>query len=809
MNRLRQDFAYALRGLRREPGFALTAVLTLALAVGANTAVFGVVNAVLLRPLPFHQPDRVLWMAPRSTACGLSCETWTVDAYRGFVEQNHSFASVAAYMPFNPAENVRLSTQGEQLPATGVDVSENFFQTLGITPFAGRLFQPADAHSGAAPVALLTYAYWRRQFNSDPHLVGTTIDLDGQPVTVAGILPADFDFGAVFWPGVRVDLFTPAVLDHMINWGNTLSLVGRLRPGVTLAEAQADANGVTARLYFRTTIPVSYGYYRRRPMDLMTLQAHASGALRRPLLFTWCAVGALLLIACVNLANLLLARAARRGPEFALRAALGAGRGRLLRQWMTESLVLAAAGAACGWLIAAALVAYLVHRGSQALPLLAGTRLDATVLLWTCLVAAAAALLFGLLPGWQAAGADPQAGLAEGGGRGMSAGPRHARLRSALAIAQVGLACTLLVAAGLLLRSFLHVLDVDLGFAPAQAATIQVNYDSSADGQRRNSFFERLQAQVAAVPGVEAVGVADYLPLGRNRAWGSVAAKGHTYRPGELPSPLVYMVTPGYIRAMGMRLRGRDFSWSDGPQSERVIILSQAAAQYLWPQGNAIGQIATIAGADRRVIGVLDNVRAASVEGRPGWQVYFPISQEGPNGAEMVVRSALPLTTLGPEVLTALRQVNPDQPAAALQPLAATVDAAESPRRFFALLVAAFAALGLLLAGLGIYGVLSYSVARRTREIGIRMALGASSTRVQRDVMGNALGLAAIGLLAGGAAALAVAQAVRALLYNTTPDDPFTYVLTFGLVAAAALLAAWLPARRAARTPPATALRGE
>jgi ABC-type antimicrobial peptide transport system permease subunit len=257
-----------------------------------------------------------------------------------------------------------------------------------------------------------------------------------------------------------------------------------------------------------------------------------------------------------------------------------------------------------------------------------------------------------------------------------------------------------------------------------------------------------------------------------------------------------------------MHLRGRDFAWSDGPKSEPVIIISEAAAHYLWPQGNALGQMASIAGADRRVIGVLDNVRAASVEGRPGWQVYFPISQESPNGAAMVVRSALPLTTLGPEVLAALRQVNPDQPAAALQPLAATVSAAESPRRFFALLVGAFAALGLLLAGLGIYGVLSYSVARRTQEIGIRMALGASAARVQREVMGNALTLAAIGLLAGGAAALAVAQAIRALLYNTTPDDPVTYAITFALVAAAALLAAWLPARRAARTPPATALRG-
>ncbi|HET9783621.1 MAG TPA: ABC transporter permease [Terriglobales bacterium] len=407
MNRLRQDVAYALRGLRREPGFALTAVLTLALAIAANTAVFGVIQAVLLRPLPLRQPDRVLWMAPRSSACGLSCETWSVDAYRGFIEQNHSFASVAAYMPFNPADNLRLTAQGQQLPVTGVDVTSNFFQTLGVVPYAGRLFEPADSQTGAAPVALLAYAYWRRQFNADPHLVGTTIDLDGQPVTVAGILPADFDFGAVFWPGVRVDLFTPAVLDRMINWGNTLSLVGRLRPGVTVAQAQADANSVTPRLYFRTTIPSTYGSYRRRPMDLMTLQAHASGALRRPLLFTWFAVGALLLIACVNLANLMLARAARRGQEFALRAALGAGRGRLLRQWMTESLVLAAAGAAVGWLIAAALVAFLVHRGSQALPLLAGTRLDAAVLLWTCLTAAAAALLFGLMPGWQAAGADP------------------------------------------------------------------------------------------------------------------------------------------------------------------------------------------------------------------------------------------------------------------------------------------------------------------------------------------------------------------------------------------------------------------
>lgn len=803
-----RDAAYALRGLRREPGFALAAVLTLALAIGANVAVFSVVDAILLRPLPFPQPQRLLWMAPKPSPCSLSCETYTADAYEEFVAQNRSFTSVAGYSPFTSAENLRLTGRGEPQPVTGVGVTVNFFQSLGVSPVLGRQFEARDAATGAAPVALISYAYWRRQLNANPAVVGRALDINGAPLTVVGVLPANFDFGAVFWPGVNVQMFVPLVLDDIRNQGNTLLLLGRLRDGVTLAQAQAESDSILPRLYFRSTIPASYGFYRRRLMRLETLKEYVSGRLRRSLILLWCAVGAILLIACVNLANLMLARTAARRKEFALRAALGASRARLFRQWLTESAVLAAAGAAAGLGLAAAMVAFLARRGSLALPLLGEVRLDGGAVFWTLAVAAAAMLLFGVAPALKAASVDPQPALQEAGPS-FSDGPSHQRLRSTLVIAEVAMAAMLLVAAGLLLRSFLRVLDLDLGFVPSHAAAIKVDYDTNADGAHRYAFFEQMIERVQAVPGIEAAGVADYLPLGRNRSWGPVGVKGVQYRPGQLPSPFVYMVTPGYFRAMGMRLRGRDFAWSDGANSPPVIVLNYTAAHALWPNDDGIGRIATINGVDRRLIGVLDDVRAANVEGQAGWQVYFSLAQEGPNGAQLVVRSHLPPEALALEVMAALRTVNPNQPAAALRPVAAIVDAAESPRRFFALLVAAFAVFGIALAGLGIYGVIAYGVTRRRQEIAIRMALGASRARVQLGVMAGALRLALVGLVLGTVASLLMARALAALLFGIAPGDPATFAAMVALLVAAAAVAAYLPARRAARIPPMAALRGD
>ena len=805
LDSVRQDLRHTLRSLKRDRGFAIVAVLILGIGIGANTAVFSVVDTLLLRPLPFQNPQELVWIAPPPTKCGFSCETYSADAFEDFQAKNQSFQDVAGYFAFSTEDNYRLMGRGEPVPATGILVTRNFFQVLGVEPSMGRSFSPEDARKGSPPVALLANAYWKRQFDADPAIVGKAIDLDGQPVTVIGVLPPSFDFGAVFSPGEKVDLYAPMILDEAREWGNILTFIGRLRPGVSLPQAQADVNLVVPQLYWSRKRPNSKGTYPKAA--LTPLKTYVTGRLRGPLLMLWCAVGAILLIVCVNLSNLLLARAATRGKEFALRSALGAGRLRLLRQLLTESLVLSGMGAVLGLGLAAGITTFLAHQGSVALPLLGDVRVDGTALAWTVLVAVLVAVLFGVVPGLRVSAGNLHDSLKDAG-PGMSEGKKHETVRAALVISEVALACVLLVGAGLLLRSFLRVLDVDLGFQPARSAAIKVDYDERANPEKRNATFREILNHVDAIPGVETAGMVDYLPLGRNRAWGDVRVKGKVYRPGEAPNPLVYVVTPGFFRAMGIRLlAGRDFSWDDGAKSRKVIILNEATARALWPDGNAAGHTAVASGRDVTVIGVVSDVRETSVEGSAGWQVYYPVTQEQPSGAKLVVRSKLPPQALAPAVLRTLRELNPKQPAAAFEPIQQIVDHAVSPRRFFMLLVLSFGLFGLILASLGIYGVISYSVTRRRQEIGIRMALGASPSNVLLMVIRATLRLALAGISLGVLVSLAGARLIASLLYGITPADPVTFAATLIVLGSVALAAGFLPARRAANVQPMSALR--
>jgi len=803
---LMQDLTYTLRTLRRDGSFTVIAVLILALGIGANIAVFSVVNAILVRPLPFRDPQQLVWVAPEATKCGFSCETYSADAYEEFRAQNHTFQDVAGYFAFSSSDNVKLTGHGQPTPATSILVTGNFFQTLGVEPALGRLFLPEEANKGARPVTLLSNAFWHTHFAADPAIVGKPIDLDGAPVTVVGVLPERFDFGSVFAPGSKIDLFTPAVLDDMRQWGNILALVGRTKPGITIEQAQADSNVVNPQLYFNIKYPQSLGNYKDQPIHLVGLKEYVSGKLRRSLIVLWCAVGTILLIVCVNLANLMLARSATRTKEFALRSALGAGRMRLIRQLLTESMALSCTGAVLGLAFAYAVTFFLAHQGSIALPMLSSVRVDGATLAWTVAIAIFAAVLFGIAPGLKASSKNVQEALKDSG-QGLSHGRKHELTRALLVISEVALACVLLVGAGLLLRSFLHVLDVDLGFEPSHAAAISVDYDDGGKDEKRAAILREMLNQVNAIPGIESSGVVDYLPLERNRSWGSPEIKGKHYQPGELPGAYVYVVSPGYMKTMGMRLRGRDFTWDDGPKSESVIILNETSAKYLFSGGDAVGRMVVMNGQDWRVIGVIQDVHEANVEGKPGWQAYFSIAQAGPAGAELVVRTKLPPEVLASSVMSKLRGLNPNQPAAEFRTIQQIVDHAVSPRRFFVLLVVSFAAFGVILAALGIYGVISYSVTQRTQEIGIRMALGATISRVQLGVIGQTFRLALIGIAAGTIASVIVAKAIAALLFGTTPTDPTTFagmVLLLGIVA---LVAGYLPARRASRIDPMTALR--
>ena len=801
---LAQDARYAFRTFRRNPGFALVAVLILALGIGANVAVFSVVNTILLRPLPFHDPQQLAWFAGNNGSGGLSETTYQVPAYEAYQRSNRSFQELTAFVPYYSLSETKLMGRGEPKPVSFVWVAGNFFQTLGIQPALGRLFTPDESVKGGRPAVVLSYAFWQRQFGANPAVVGESIRLDQDLVTVVGVLPATFDFGAVFAPGSKMDFFRPFSMDDFRTWGHMVSVVGRLQPGVTVAQAQAECNVLFPQLkgdghpYWDTDVATT----------LSTLKDYVNGKLRRSLIVLWCAVGLILLIVCVNLSNLLLARAATRSKEFAMRTALGAGRGRLIRQLLTESLMLSGIAAVLGLGFAYAATSYLAHQGSIALPLLSGVRVDAAALGWTVLITGLAAALFGIAPGLKLSASNLQESHKDAGPA-MSEGRKHERVRATLVISEVALACVLLIGAGLLFRSFLRVLDVDLGFQPDHAAAIKIDYDDGGDRTRRGVILQEILRRVKALPGIEAAGVADMLPLDRNRSWG-LAAKGIVESKEKNYDAFVYIVTPGYLSAMGMHLReGRDFSWQDTSKSEPVIIINEAAARREWPGENPLGHLAQgIGSGDTRVVGVIADVRESSLEDSSSPEVYVPTTQATPEGAELVVRTKLPPDALAASVMNTLRSLNPGQPATEFRPIQQLVDHAVSPRRFFVLLVAAFAVLGVVLASLGIYGVISYAVTRQTQEIGIRMALGATAARVQAGIIAKTLRLALLGIAIGTVASFAVARGIASLLFGTEPTDPATFAGMILLLSAVAFVAGYIPARRASRINPMTALRG-
>ena len=450
LDELQQDLRYAFRAFRRDRGFTAIAVLILALGIGANIAVFSVVNTILLRPLPFPDSKQLIFIAGADGKSGMSSITYSSDAYREYKQQNQSLEDVTGYFAFSGSNNVKLTHYGDSLPVSGIMVVPNFFPTLGVQPVLGRSFAPEECQKNSAPVVLLSHAFWRRQFASNRAIVGQPITLDDKPVTVVGILPESFDFGAVFSPGSRIDIFTPVILDGDIqDWGNTLALIGRMKPGVSVQQAQAEASILFPKLHFSLKHPAWGGGYTGRVTEL---KEHVTGRLRRSLIVLWSAVGLILLIVCVNLANLLVARAGARSKEFAMRRALGAGRGRLIRQLLTESLLLSAFGAVFGLGLAFGIVQYLAHQGALALPLLSSLKIDGAALASTLLISLAAAVFFGLIPNIRISSGNLQEALKDSSA-GMTQGRGHDRMRAVLVVSEMALACVLLVGAGLLLRS--------------------------------------------------------------------------------------------------------------------------------------------------------------------------------------------------------------------------------------------------------------------------------------------------------------------------------------------------------------------
>ncbi|HEY1575950.1 MAG TPA: ABC transporter permease [Terracidiphilus sp.] len=806
-----QDIRFTVRTLLANPTFFAVAVLVLALGIGANIVVFSVVNTLLLRPLPFHDSQQLVRIVEKDAKTNESGKTYTADATEDFERQNRSFQSVSGYFAFTGPNNFKLGGSGQPQPATGMLVAQGFFETLGVEPYAGRMFRSEEFLHHAQPAALLSYPFWKRHFGGDRNIIGQTVDLsdktdlNNKSVIVVGVLPDTFDFGSVFSPGAKVDLFVPYIMDDFRDDGNDLALVGRLRPGVTMAQAQNEADLLFPQFFFSNKHP-EYG--KGYTAQLTGLKEYISGKLRRSLIVLWCAVGLIQLIVCVNLSNLLLARAAARSKEFAMRSALGAKRGRILRQLLTESLVLSILGACLGLGGAWAVLAWLAHQGSLALPLLHMVRIDGASLGWTLMFAIATAILFGSAPAFRMATGNLQEALKDSG-HGSSAGRGHDRLRSTLVVTEIALACVLLVGAGLLLRSFLRVLDVDLGFDPSRAAAVSVDYDDGGNPAKRAAIWQQVVDRASQIPGVEAAGISDNLPMSRNRGWG-IAAKGQQPPKNEDFIPVfVYIVSPGYFKAMGMRLvAGRDVSWDDLVNNRSVVVINQNVAHRLWPGQNPVGRIAYAGGAQPEVIGVISDVRESNAEEDGAAQMFLPASKQfGPEGSYLVVRSKISPASLASSVMRTLRDINPGQSASEFSPVQTLVDRSTSPRRFFVLLVAIFAALGLLLASLGIYGVISYSVTRQTQEIGIRMALGATEDRVLLDVIWKTLRLALAGIAVGVIGSFAISRLIGSLLFHTAPTDPFTFIAMVILLGGVALLAGYLPARRASKINPMVALR--
>jgi predicted permease len=799
-----QDLRYGVRTLRRDAGFFIAAVCIMGLGIGASSTIFSVVNTVLIRPLPFRDPGSLVWIANAEDdgKSGLSGQTVQVGHFLDLRAQNQSFSDMAAYFAFYGVGDSKLTGQGEPERFTGVPVSQNFFPLLGIRPQLGRLFSADECKWNGPRVVLVSHGLWKRRFGSDRSIVGRALTLDDALVTVVGVLPASFDFGTVFAPGSRVDLYFPFPLTEETNrWGNTLAMVGRLKPGVTVQSAQAEFSVLGQRLE------------REHPERnllvprLRTLADYVSGRLRPALLLLASSVGVVMLIVCANLSNLLLARGAARQKEIAIRTALGAGKGRLVRQILTESLLLSCCGAVMGLLLALGGVRFLAHLNGVSIPLLENVRIDGSALGFTLLTGVLTGLVFGLVPALEVP-SIPLSDTLKDAHRGSSQGQGHTQIRSALVVFEIALACVLLAGAGLLIRSFLRVVDVDLGFRPERAAALRIDPSSTYPTQeKRNAYFTEALHRVLEIPGMEAAGLSDALPLGRNRSWG-VAAKGQTYKRNEYPEGFVRVVSDGYFKAMGIPLRaGRDLSERDTLGSLPVIVINQTLARTLWPGQNPLGQI-LITDIERTVVGVVGDVRHLALEEKSGSEFYIPIrqTQDYPS-VDLVVRTRLAPRELASRVRDALKPIEPNLPLTGFRTLQQLVDKAASPRRFVVLLLGGFASFALILASIGVYAVISYSVNQRRLEIGIRMALGASPATVRRLILGGTLRLAGFGVALGLIGARVLTRLVASLLYGVTPTDPLTFAGVVVTLAAVAAFAGYVPAARAARIEPMSALR--
>lgn len=802
---LLHDLRFALRGMRRDAGFTAFAILIAGLGIGASSTVFSVVNALLLRPLPFRDPSQLVWISND----GQNNEEWStqVNHFVDLRAQNKSFTDIAGYFNYYREGDYELTGTSNPVRLTSVPVTQNFFSLLGVSPALGRNFTDDESRQrAAAPTAvILTNNFWRRYFSADPNIVGRTLTLNNSAATVVGVMPASFDFSSVFSPATPIDVFVPWPLTKQTDqWGNTTNIVGRLAPGATVRSAQAEFTLLGKQLTERHLNDRNAVVPRVAP-----LTQHISGPVSSALIVLACAVGVVMLIVCANLSNLQLARMGARQKEMSVRTALGAGRLRLVRQLLTESIALSCLGAALGLFLALAGTRALAHLSAFNLPLLASIHLDSAALAFTMLAAILTGVLFGLLPALQVPAFTIHEALKDSA-RGATGGKQHAYARNALVVGEIALACALLIGAGLLVRSFIRVLDVNLGFQPERAAALRVDPSFDFPGlPQENAYVDEVLRRAREIPGIVSAGLANTIPFSTESSW-AVYGKGQTYPRGQKPEAFIRTISEGYFEAMGIRIvAGRAFTAADRFDTEKIAIINEHFARTLWPGQDPIGQVLTQDGG-RRVVGVVANVHHVAIESQTDNEMYMPIRQNGNYlPMHLIVRTALPPQALANSIREALRPLDPSLPVAEFTTLQSFVDKASSPRRFLVMLITGFAAFALLLASLGIYALISYSVNQRFREIGIRMALGASASDVRSSILARTLALAALGLVAGLILSRALTAAIASLLYGVTPGDPATFIAMSALLIAVAAAAGYLPARRASRIDPIIALRSE
>jgi len=811
MDSFLKDIRYGVRSLLKHPGFTALVIGTLALGIGASTAIFSVVNTVLLRRLPYARADRVVAIQEVNQH-GKQGQV-TPANFLDWRAQNTVFEHLAAILT-RPA-NLASGDQAERIDLAMA--SANFFAVFGTEPQRGRLFIPTDEQAGHAPVVVVSDALWQRRFAADPELVGKSITLDGQSYTVVGIAPAGFQYPdktEVWVPPYRL---APALNERMDptqvrGWG-MLSAVALLRPGISLRQAASEMETITARL--RQQYPDSNN---RRFNRVVTLHKHLVGETGSMLLLLFGAVGFVLLIACANVANLLLASAASRQKEMAIRTALGASRWRVMQQLLTESTIMALAGGALGLFLALWGVALMTKLLPQDFPRLAEINMDWRVLGFTVGASVLTGILFGLAPSLQLSRSDVQESLKESG-RGASGSKRHNRLRNLLIVTEVALSVVLLAGAGLLFRSFLQLQSVNAGFTPQQVLTVRLtpsgpHYARDADYM---SFYSQVMQRISALPGVQAVGAINTLPLGKGPTAGIQVEGGPLLTRDQRPSTNFRSVSSDYFRAMNIPVvQGRAFTERDTENAPRVMIVNQAMARRDFPNVNPVGKRINLGGNDPKgepiwweIVGVTADVRNLELREEASPEFCLSALQDTWTGMSVVVRTVVEPASLTPEIRRIVAEVDKSAPVSEVKTMEHIVDEAVTQPRFNLFLLGLFGGIALLLSAAGIYGVTAYAVTQRTHEFGIRMALGAQVGDVLKMILGQGMRLIAVGIVIGLLASFALTRLLKSLLFGVSVTDPLTFVAITLLLIFVALLACYIPARRATKVDPLIALRYE